>query len=135
MGADALRRQPDQLGQNRLELRLLDRAGAVQVDIERQRLGDADRIAELNGAALRQAGGNDVLGEVSADISGRAVDLGRVLAGEGAAAVRGRAAIGVDDDLATCEACVAVGPVGLTKISSSAGSQPFGSTSAKTPFT
>src|SRR5205085_10910801 len=36
-----------------------------------------------------------------------AVDLRRVLAGEGAAAVTGRAAVGVDDDLAAGEAGVA----------------------------
>ena len=55
-----------------------------------------------------QARGDDVLGQVAADVGGRAVDLGRVLAGEGAAAVRGRAAVGVDDDLAAGQAGVAV---------------------------
>ncbi len=110
MGADALGRQPDELRQHLLEPRRGDavRLGAVQVDIERQRLGDADRIAELDRAAAGEARGDDVLGEVAADIGGRAVDLGRVLAGERAAAVRGRAAIGVDDDLAAGEAGVAV---------------------------
>src|SRR6478735_4994728 len=40
-------------------------------------------------------------------VGGRAVDLGRVLAGEGAAAVAGHAAVGVDDDLAAGQAGVA----------------------------
>ncbi len=51
---------------------------------------------------------DDVLGEVARDISRRTVDLGRVLAAERAAAVRGRAAIGVDDDLATGQASVTI---------------------------
>jgi hypothetical protein len=38
----------------------------VQIDIERQRLGDADRIGKLDRAALGEAGGDDVLGEVAA---------------------------------------------------------------------
>ena len=51
---------------------------------------------------------DDVLGEIARGVGGRAVDLGRVLAGEGAAAMRGRAAIGVDDDLAAGQAAIAV---------------------------
>ena len=105
MLADAARRQVHHLVQRRFSsLRLVDLAGAVQVDIDRQRLGDADGVGELDGAALGEAGGDDVLGEVARGIGGRAVDLGRVLAGEGAAAVRGGAAIGVDDDLAAGQA-------------------------------
>ena len=103
-------REVDDLAETRLELGLVDLAGAVQVDIDRQRLGDADGVAELDRAAIGEAGGDDVLGEVARGIGGRAVDLGGVLAREGAAAMRGRAAIGVDDDLAAGEAGVAIGP-------------------------
>src|SRR3546814_631731 len=49
MGADALGRQADELRDQLFERRLghaLGR-GAVQVDIDRQRLGDADRVAAL----------------------------------------------------------------------------------------
>ena len=92
-----------------LELAFVDVAGAVQVDVDRQRLGDADRVGELQRAAVGEARGDDVLGEIARRVGGRAVDLGRVLAGEGAAAVRRRAAVGVDDDLAAGEAAVAVG--------------------------
>ena len=81
-----------------------------EVDIDRERLGDADRIADLDGAVVRQPGGHDVLRHIARGIGGRAVDLGRVLAGERAAAMRGRAAIGVDDDLAAGQACIAVRP-------------------------
>jgi len=43
-------------------------------------------------------------------ISRRAVHFGGVLAAEGPAPVRAPAAVGVDDDLAASEACVAMGP-------------------------
>src|SRR5207245_2219348 len=69
--------------------------------------------ADLDGALLRQARSDDVLGQVAAEVGGRAVHLGRVLAGERPAAVRGRAAIGVDDDLAPGQAGVAVRPADL----------------------
>ena len=120
---------------------VVDRAGAVGIDIERQRLADADRIGELDRAARGEPGGDDILGEIARDIGGRAVDLGRVLARESAAAVRGRAAIGVDDDLAPGEAGVAVGAADLEAagrvdvIDGLVAEQLGGSTSATTFFT
>ena len=54
-----------------------------------------------------EARGDDVLGDPAHRVRGRAVDLGRVLAGEGAAAVAGHAAVGVDDDLAAGQTGVA----------------------------
>ena len=81
----------------------------MQVGVDRQRPGDADGVGELQRAAVGEARGDDVLGEIARGIGGRAVDLGRVLAGEGAAAMRRRAAVGVDDDLAPGEAAIAVG--------------------------
>ncbi len=90
------------------ELLLVDVAGSVGIDQQRHRIGDADRVGDLDGAAVGEAGGHDVLGEVARRIGGGAIDLGRVLAGEGAAAVRGIAAVGVDDDLAPGQAAVAV---------------------------
>ena len=109
MLANAARREVHDLHQRAFELGFVDAAGPVQVGVDRQRLGDADRVGELQGAALGQAGGDDVLGEIARGVGGRAVDLGRVLAREGAAAVRRRAAVGVDDDLAPGEAAIAVG--------------------------
>ena len=106
-GADAARRQLAELldlADRGLDAIVADRSGAMRVDVERQRLADTDRISELDRAAPGKTGGDDVLGEIARGISGRAVDLGRVLAREGAAAVRGRAAIGVDDDLAAGDA-------------------------------
>ena len=49
---------------------------------------------------------HDVLGHVARGVGGAAVDLRRVLAGERAAAVRGAAAVGIDDDLAAGQAGV-----------------------------
>ena len=68
---------------------------------------DADRVGDLDLAAIRQVGGDDVLGDVARRVGRGAVDLGRVLAGEGAAAVARHPAVGVDDDLAAGEAGVA----------------------------
>ena len=70
-------------------------------------MGLADRVGDLHLAALGQPGGDHVLGDPAHRVGGRAVDLGRVLAGEGAAAVAGVAAVGVDDDLAAGQAGVA----------------------------
>ena len=109
MLADAARRQTHGLHQHVLELRFVDLSGAVQVRIDRQRLGDADGVGELQRAAVGEAGRHDVLGEIARRVGGRAVDLGGVLAREGAAAVRSRSAVGVDDDLAAGQPAVAVG--------------------------
>src|SRR3546814_21007166 len=48
------------------------------------------------------------LGQIAGDVSGRTVDLGRVLPRKRAAAMGGSAAIGIDDDLAAGQARVAV---------------------------
>src|SRR3546814_1107318 len=93
MRADALRRQAHEPRDRGLDAAFLGRARAVQVDIDRQRLGDADRVGELDRATAREPGGDDILREIARDISGRAVDLGRILAAERAAAMRARAAL------------------------------------------
>ncbi|MPL97127.1 hypothetical protein SDC9_43315 [bioreactor metagenome] len=110
MGADAARRQVHARGNDALDLLVGRHAGAVGVGIDRQRFRHADRIAHLDQALLRQPRRNDVLREVARRIGGRAVDLGRVLAREGPAAMRRGAAIGVDDDLAAREPRVAIRP-------------------------
>ena len=58
---------------------------------------------------LARACRDDGLGRLAGDVRRGAVHLGGVLAGEGAAAVRAPAAVGVDDDLAAGETRVAVG--------------------------
>ena len=95
---------PDELGDRRVG----ELARAEGVDVDAHRLGDADGVGELDLAALGQAGGDDVLGDVAGHVGGGAVDLRRILAAEGAAAVPAHAAVGVDDDLAAGQAGVAV---------------------------
>ena len=80
--------------------------GPEGLDQHRDRLGDADRVGDLDLALRRQAGGDDVLRRPARAVGGAAIDLGRVLAAEGAAAMARVAAVGVDDDLATGEAGV-----------------------------
>mgnify|MGYP003694701087 CR=1 FL=1 len=60
------------------------------VDIERQRLGNPDRVGDLDCTTLGKSRADDVLCEVAGGVGGRTVDLGRVLAGERAAAMRRR---------------------------------------------
>ena len=111
MGADRARGQAAELGQGQnclFDLVITNSAGLMGINIERQRLGDADGIGQLDRAARRQACGDHVLGKVAGDIGGRAINLGRILAAERAAAMRGRAAIGIHDDLATGQAGIAV---------------------------
>src|SRR6266436_10175393 len=109
MLADAARRQVHRFGHGLLKLFLGHLAGAMGIDVDRQRPRHADGVSQLQRAAAGEARGDDVLGEIARGIGGRAIHLGRVLAGERAAAMRGRAAIGIDDDLASGQAGIAVG--------------------------
>ena len=93
----------------------VDLGRAEGLDHHRDRVRDADGVRDLHLAAARDAGGDHVLGHVAHRVRGRAVDLGRVLAAERAAAVAGHAAVGVDDDLAAGEAAVGVRPTELER--------------------
>ena len=91
------------------ELVFRDDRGAVSIDHDGQRVGQADGVGHLDLAALGQAGGHHVFGHVAQHVGGGAVHLGGVFAGEGAAAVVAAAAVGVDDDLAASDTAVAQG--------------------------
>ena len=67
----------------------------------------ADGVGDLDLAAGGETRGDDVLRDPAHRVGGGTVDLGRVLAAEGAATVAGHAAVGVDDDLAAGQAGVA----------------------------
>src|ERR1035437_5089757 len=69
-------------------------------------MSNPDRIGDLDLAAGRGAGRNHVLCHPASRVGTRAVHLRRVLARERATTVPGRPAVSVDDDLASCEACV-----------------------------
>ncbi len=117
---DAARAEIDDLPQGFLKVLLRDAAGPVQVHIERKRLRDSDRIGQLERTLVGEPGRYHVLGQITRCIGGGAIDLGRVFTGEGAAAMRRRAPISVDNDLSSGDAGLAVGPpmtkrpVGLT---------------------
>ena len=86
----------------------VDLRGAEGLDHDRHRVRDADRVRDLHLAAPGDARRHHVLGDVAHRVRRRAVDLGRVLAAERAAAVAGHPAVGVDDDLAAGETAVGV---------------------------
>ncbi len=96
----------DDLGQARVG----QRARAVGVDRDGDRLREADRVGDLHERLVGQPRRDEVLGDVARRVGGRAVHLGRVLARERPAAVRALPAVGVDDDLAARQARVAVRP-------------------------
>ncbi|OMP13799.1 hypothetical protein COLO4_00928, partial [Corchorus olitorius] len=105
---DAFRAQVEVLLHQLGDFLVRNHAGAFGVDRDVDRPGDADRVRHLHLALARQAGRHHVLGDVAGGVGGRTVDLGRVLAGERAAAVRRGAAVGVDNDLAAGQAAVAL---------------------------
>src|SRR5918993_1435707 len=105
---DPARREVEVRAHDVTDLLVRDLTAVVGIDEDRHWLGDADRVRELDGRALREAGGDDVLGNVARHVAGRAVHLRRILAREGTAAVRRRAAVSVDDDLAAGDAGVTV---------------------------
>jgi len=83
--------------------------GAVGVDVDREGLGDTDGVRELDEGTAGEAGGDERLGDPAADVGSRAIDLGEVLAGEGATTVGTPAAVGVDDDLAASQTGITLG--------------------------
>src|SRR5690606_15577627 len=89
------------------DLVVADLAGAEGVQRNGGRLGYADGVGHLNLTLLRQACGDDVLGDVTASVGSGTVNLRGVFAGEGAATVTGHAAVGVYDDLTAGQATVA----------------------------
>ena len=106
---DSFGRQPEVLAHERDDLLFGKLSRSVRLDVDRDRIGDADGVRELNQRALGETGGDEVLGDVPGHVGRGAVDLRGVLARERAAAVGGAAAVGVDDDLAAGQARVALG--------------------------
>ena len=106
MGSDTARRQIHQLVEDATELGLVD--GAAGIDIKGQRLGDADRIGDLDRAVICDPRSDHVLREIARGVGGRAIDLGRVLARERPAAMWRPTTIGVDDDLAAGHPGIAI---------------------------
>ena len=103
---DAARTQVEVSAHELGDLFVGDHAGAVREHGDVHRFGNADGVGDLNLTLRGETGGNDVLGDIAAGIGCGAVNLRRILAREGAAAVRAVAAVRVDDDLATGQTAV-----------------------------
>src|SRR5947209_10957473 len=91
VGADSARSELPELSDATdcsLDRIVSDRSGSMRIDIQGEWLGDANRIGELDRAALCKACSNDVLCEVTSGIGCRSINLRRILAREGAAAMR-----------------------------------------------
>jgi len=106
--ADTARREVDECRQNGFDYIVPDSTGAMCVHIERQRLGHADGISQLDSAARCQTGRDDVLCEIACDVRGGAVDLCWVFARKCAATMWCGTAVGIHNDLATSKAGVAI---------------------------
>ncbi|CDB87766.1 putative uncharacterized protein PY07799 [Firmicutes bacterium CAG:170] len=106
---DGGRTEVEALAYQLAEMPVAELAGAEGIDQHGDRLRHADGVGQLQLALGGEAGCDDVLGDVARHIGRAAVNLGRVLAGEGAAAVGRVAAVGIDDDLAAGQAGVADG--------------------------
>src|SRR5216683_3645938 len=100
---DAERAQVEQLVDGRHEYWLRNLAGPERVDPDRNRFHNPDRVRDLDFAAPREAGRNDVLGDVTSAVGARPIDLCGVFARKTAAAVAGVTAVGVDHDLASSQ--------------------------------
>src|ERR1051325_5628198 len=103
---DAARRQFEMIAHELRYRRLANASGAFSVHEHRDRIGNADRVGELDRATIRESRGNDVLRHVARHVSRGTIDLRRIFSGEGAAAMRRVAAVSVDDDLSSRDARV-----------------------------
>jgi hypothetical protein len=81
---------------------------AICVNVDRQRLGNTDGIRQLDKGTTGETGSDEGLGNPAAEVGGRPINLGEVLAGEGATAMSTPATVGVDDDLTTSQTGVAL---------------------------
>src|SRR5437867_1625199 len=106
---DLSRRQRKVSAHQIRKLSFANPAAASGVDSNRDRFSDADRVGELDFALLSQSSRDNVLGDVTRHVRRRPIDFRRILAGEGAAAMRSIATVCVDDDLAPSQSRVALG--------------------------
>ena len=109
MLANAARPQIDQFAHRLFQLHFIHVAArTVQVEVNRQRMRHADRVADLDGAFIGKPRRHHVLRQIAAHIGGGPIHLGRVLAGKRAAAMRRRAAVCVHDDFPSRQPAIAI---------------------------
>lgn len=83
--------------------------GAVGVDEDGQGLSDTNGVGQLDQGTAGKAGSDQGLGDPTSQVGSGAVDLGEVLAGEGATTVGTPATVGVDNDLTAGQTGVTLG--------------------------
>src|SRR5690606_33820896 len=83
-------------------------ASPFGVDANTYWFRNSDGVGKLYLAAIGQPGGDNILGNVTGHVGGRAIDLSGILATEGTTPVTASASIGVDDNLTAGESAVAV---------------------------
>ena len=88
---------------------IADFARAFCIDEDRKRVSEADDVRQLNFAGVREAGRDDVLGDVSCHIACGPVNFCGVFAAEASAAVSAFSAVGIDDNFSAGQAAVAGG--------------------------
>ena len=96
-----------------------DFSGSMGINIQGHWLRDPDCIGELDSASICEPGCYYIFGDMPGCVGRGTVHLRRILARECTTSVGTRAAVGVDDDLATGEPRVALGPTDLPLIFSS----------------
>ena len=69
MRANAARRQADDMAQHFLQPGFRHLAGAMRIDINRQRLRHTDGIGQLQGAPPGKPGSDHILGKITCGIS------------------------------------------------------------------
>jgi len=82
---------------------------AVRVDVNGERLCDTDGVGDLDKAAAAELSSNEGLGNPASSVSSRAVDLGRILTGEGTTTVSTPTTVSINNDLTTSQTSITVG--------------------------
>ena len=82
--------------------------GSLSVDIDGKGFRDPNCVGNLNFAAVGKPGGNNVFCYVSSGISGRAVNLRRVLSRKGTATMGRGTAIGIDNDFSASNSRITI---------------------------
>ena len=91
------------------ELRVRLLAGTVCVDEDRQGLGNADGVRELDEAAAREASRDKRFRDPAGGVRRGAVDLGEILARESSSTVRTPTTVSIDDDLTAGQTGITLG--------------------------
>src|SRR5467141_765552 len=91
-----------------LQFLLIHLACAERIDAHADWLRVPNGVRKRNFTSIRQTGGHDILRYPAAHVSRAAVDFGWIFSRERAAAVPSHSAVGVADDFAARDACVAL---------------------------